>query len=35
MLRLDSDVIERFRADGTGWQGRMNAVRRKAAGLYG
>ena len=28
-LRLDPDVIERFRADGPGWQGRMNAALRK------
>ena len=32
-LRLDPDVIERFRAEGPGWQGRMNAALRKAAGL--
>ncbi|MBI0475436.1 hypothetical protein D9601_08745 [Sphingomonas sp. MA1305] len=32
-LRLDPDVIERFRADGPGWQARMNAALRKAAGL--
>jgi uncharacterized protein (DUF4415 family) len=32
-LRLDPDVIDRFRADGPGWQGRMNAALRKAAGL--
>lgn len=32
-LRLDPDVIERFRADGPGWQGRMNAALRKAVGL--
>jgi uncharacterized protein (DUF4415 family) len=32
-LRLDPDVVERFRADGPGWQGRMNAALRKAAGL--
>lgn len=32
-LRLDPDVIERFRADGPGWQGRMNDALRKAAGL--
>ena len=32
-LRLDGDVIERFRADGPGWQGRMNDALRKAAGL--
>ena len=32
-LRLDPDVLERFRAEGPGWQGRMNAALRKAAGL--
>lgn len=32
-LRLDPDVLEKFRADGPGWQGRMNAALRKAAGL--
>ncbi|WP_354292251.1 BrnA antitoxin family protein [Sphingomonas sp. PvP055] len=32
-MRLDLDVIDRFRADGPGWQGRVNAVLRKAAGL--
>jgi uncharacterized protein (DUF4415 family) len=32
-LRLDSDVVEEFRATGPGWQGRMNAALRKAAGL--
>lgn len=32
-LRLDPDVIERFRADGPGWQGRINGVLRKAMGL--
>ncbi|WP_309086441.1 BrnA antitoxin family protein [Chelativorans sp.] len=32
-LRLDPDVIERFKADGPGWQSRMNAALRKAAGL--
>ena len=32
-LRLDPDVIDRFRADGPGWQGRMNAALRKAAGI--
>jgi uncharacterized protein (DUF4415 family) len=29
-LRLDSDVIERFRATGPGWQARMNDALRKA-----
>ncbi|HVY19043.1 MAG TPA: BrnA antitoxin family protein [Bauldia sp.] len=32
-LRLDPDVLARFRAGGPGWQGRMNAALRKAAGL--
>lgn len=32
-LRLDKAVIDRFRADGPGWQSRINAALRKAAGL--
>ena len=32
-LRLDPDVIEHFRAHGKGWQVRINAALRKAAGL--
>ena len=32
-IRLDPDVVERFKADGPGWQGRMNEALRKAAGL--
>jgi uncharacterized protein (DUF4415 family) len=32
-LRLDPDVLDRFRADGPGWQGRINAALRKALGL--
>jgi uncharacterized protein (DUF4415 family) len=32
-LRLDPEVLEAFRAEGPGWQGRMNAALRKAAGL--
>ena len=32
-LRLDPDVIARFREGGPGWQGRMNEALRKAAGL--
>lgn len=32
-LRLDRDVIARFKADGAGWQSRMNAALRAAAGL--
>jgi uncharacterized protein (DUF4415 family) len=32
-LRLDPDVLERFRADGPGWQGRINAALRGVLGL--
>lgn len=32
-LRLDRDVIERFKAAGPGWQTRMNEALRRAAGL--
>lgn len=32
-LRIDPDVIDRFKADGAGWQSRMNEALRKAAGL--
>lgn len=32
-LRLDPDVIAKFKAGGKGWQGRMNDALRKAAGL--
>ena len=32
-LRIDRDVLERFQADGPGWQERINAALRKAAGL--
>lgn len=32
-LRLDQAVLDRFRADGPGWQSRINAALRKAAGL--
>ena len=32
-LRLDADVVESFRADGPGWQSRMNDTLRKARGL--
>jgi uncharacterized protein (DUF4415 family) len=31
-LRLDADVIERFRASGPGWHGRVNAILRRALG---
>jgi uncharacterized protein (DUF4415 family) len=29
-LRLDQDVIDRLRADGPGWQSRINAILKKA-----
>lgn len=32
-LRLDPDILERFRAGGPGWEGRINAALRKAVGL--
>ena len=32
-LRLDGDVLDRFRASGPGWQSRINAALRGAAGL--
>ncbi len=32
-LRLDADVVDAFRAGGSGWQTRMNDALRKAAGL--
>lgn len=32
-LRLDGDVIEKFKSTGKGWQGRINEALRKAAGL--
>lgn len=32
-LRLSPDVIERFKADGPGWQSRIDAALRKAVGL--
>ncbi len=32
-LRLDPDVLAAFRASGPGWQSRINAALRKAAGL--
>jgi uncharacterized protein (DUF4415 family) len=31
-LRLDRDVLEYFQKDGPGWQDRINAALRKAAG---
>ena len=32
-LRLDEAVLDRFRAEGPGWQSRINEALRKAAGL--
>jgi uncharacterized protein (DUF4415 family) len=32
-LRLDPDVLDRFREGGPGWQGRINEALRKAVGL--
>lgn len=32
-LRLSPDVIERFKADGPGWQSRIDAALKKAVGL--
>jgi uncharacterized protein (DUF4415 family) len=31
-LRLDKDILERFRATGPGWQSRINDALRKVAG---
>lgn len=32
-LRLDADLVDRFRASGAGWQTRLNATLRKAVGI--
>ena len=32
-LRLDSDVLEKFRNTGKGWQSRINAELRKVLGI--
>lgn len=32
-LRLDADVVESYRAEGPGWQSRINDTLRKARGL--
>ncbi|MCM5553953.1 BrnA antitoxin family protein [Pleomorphomonas sp. NRK KF1] len=29
-LRLDSDIVERFRASGKGWQSRINEILKRA-----
>lgn len=31
-IRLDADIVDAFKADGPGWQSRMNDVLRKAVG---
>ena len=31
-LRLDQDIVDRFQAEGPGWQARINAALRKAVG---
>lgn len=33
VLRLDPEVIDRFREGGPGWQGRINEALRKAVGF--
>lgn len=32
-LRIDNDTLDRFKAEGPGWQSRMNEALRKAVGL--
>jgi uncharacterized protein (DUF4415 family) len=32
-LRIDRDVLDHFQEDGPGWQERINAALRKAAGI--
>jgi uncharacterized protein (DUF4415 family) len=32
-IRLDEDIVSHFRAEGPGWQTRVNAALRKAVGL--
>ncbi|SEQ70853.1 Uncharacterized conserved protein, DUF4415 family [Faunimonas pinastri] len=34
-IRVDQDVLQRFKEEGPGWQKRMNAVLRKGVGLAG
>lgn len=33
-LKIDGDVLEFFQAEGPGWQDRINAALRQAAGLH-
>jgi uncharacterized protein (DUF4415 family) len=32
-LRIDRDILEHFQEDGPGWQERINAALRRAAGM--
>ncbi len=32
-IRLDADIVEYYKAEGKGWQSRINAALRKVAGL--
>jgi uncharacterized protein (DUF4415 family) len=32
-LRLDADLVDHFRLEGRGWQGRINEVLRKVVGV--
>ncbi len=32
-LRLDADLLDKFRSSGAGWQSRLNAALRKAVGI--
>ena len=32
-IRLDAEVLDRFKAEGPGWQSRINEALRKAIGL--
>ncbi|MDX7953750.1 BrnA antitoxin family protein [Lichenihabitans sp. Uapishka_5] len=32
-IRIDQDVLEHFQSEGAGWQDRINAALRQAAGL--
>ncbi|MBF0355317.1 MAG: BrnA antitoxin family protein [Alphaproteobacteria bacterium] len=32
-MRLDAEVVAHFRAEGPGWQTRINQALRKAAGM--
>ncbi len=32
-IRLDQDVVDRFKSEGSGWQSRMNDALRRSVGL--